>query len=63
LNRLRLSRLVAPFLALAPLVARAQEEVVSEEGGGGGGSPYYGYIGVGVIIALSIFAICKSARR
>ncbi|CAN5727542.1 hypothetical protein BH23PLA1_BH23PLA1_17620 [soil metagenome] len=54
-------------LGLAPSPAEAQQnpndfsappvEETSQ------GSPYYGYIGIGVILAMSIFAICKSARR
>ncbi len=27
------------------------------------GSPYYGYIGTGVILGMIMFVICKSARR
>lgn len=27
------------------------------------GSPYYGYIGTGVVLGMIIFVICKSARR
>lgn len=64
-SRLGRSLALALTLGLAvPSVAPAQEEgEVVEESSGGGGKPIYGYLGTGVILAMVIFAVCKSARR
>ncbi len=53
-------------LVAAPEPVRAQspgQEAPVEGGGGESGNPLYGYLGVGVIGALAVFILCKSARR
>jgi hypothetical protein len=58
-----------PALALALLAgvaapASAQEPEPAAEGEGGGGSgPVPGYAATGVLAALGLFIVCKSARR
>jgi len=63
----RIGRVAALSLSLGlcvPTVGWTQEgEVVEGESEGGGGKPIYGYLGTGVILAMIIFAVCKSARR
>lgn len=53
----------AALLMAVPAVSRAQEESSGEEETTSNGNPYYGYIGTGVIGAMILFAVCKSARR
>jgi hypothetical protein len=53
-------------LGLLPMPASAQgpdDFGAAPVEGSSQGSPYYGYIGTGVILAMIIFVICKSARR
>lgn len=52
---------VVAIILSSPILVRAQE--VEGEGTQSSGSPYYGYIGTGVVLAMIIFAVCKSARR
>lgn len=62
----RLGRVLALSVTLglaAPSAAPAQEEGEVVEESSGGGKPIYGYLGTGVILAMVLFAVCKSARR
>lgn len=52
---------VAALTLSSPMWVQAQE--LEGEGTESSGSPYYGYIGTGVVLAMIIFAVCKSARR
>jgi hypothetical protein len=58
---LRVGVAVAALGLATPAGVRAQEE--GGEAGSSEGSPYYGYIGTGVVLAMIAFAVCKSARR
>lgn len=62
----RLGRILALSMSIGltiPSVAPAQEEEVAADESSGGGKPIYGYLGTGVVLAMIIFAVCKSARR
>jgi hypothetical protein len=57
--------LLAALLLAAPAPARAQQEEApaAAEGESSGGDSWYGYVGTGLLSAMVLFIVCKSARR